>query len=85
MRIRASTRKRGGGGDVRDDNGIGHLALTADNDREREFMTAVYRIVGGDTRGHQDKGVAWLREYLTSFPPFDDETVTKTVASTATT
>lgn len=71
MRIRASTRKRGRG-DIRDDNGIGHLTLTADNEREREFMTAVYRICGGDIREDQDKGVAWMREYLKSFPPFGE-------------
>jgi hypothetical protein len=72
MRIQASTRKRGGG-DVRDDAGVGRLALTADNNSEREFMTSVFRIVGAPDRNTQDKGIAWMREYLKSFPPFETE------------
>lgn len=70
MRIQASTAKRGNG-DIRDDKGIGLLRLKADNDREREFITSIYRIAGGDFREEQDKGVAWMREYLKSFPPFE--------------
>lgn len=71
MRIQASTARRGKG-DIREDNGIGLLRLKADNDREREFITSVYRLCGGDTREQQDNGVAWMREYLKSFPPFED-------------
>jgi len=70
MRIQASTKRRKGG-DVRDDQGIGILRLTADSDSERELITALYRLVGPDIREGQDKGVAWLREYLRSFPPFE--------------
>lgn len=66
MRIQASA---GRGGHVGDS--VKRVALTADNDREREFVTSVYRIVGGDSRDAQDKGVAWMREYLKSFPPFE--------------
>lgn len=72
MRIQASTATRSRKGDIRDDNGIGLLRLKADSDREREFVTSVYRIIGGDCRGDQDKGVAWMREYLKSFPPFEE-------------
>lgn len=72
MRIQASTARRGKG-DIRDDKGIGRLTLSQpDHDRDREFITAVYRIVGGNDRAEQDKGVAWMREYLKSFPPFED-------------
>lgn len=71
MRIQASTARRGKG-DIRDDKGIGLLRLRADSEREREFITSVYRIIGGDDREEQDQGVAWMREYLKSFPPFDD-------------
>lgn len=71
MRIQASTARRGKG-DVRDDNGIGLLRLKADSDVEREFITSVYRIIGGDDREEQDQGVAWMRTYLKSFPLFED-------------
>ena len=71
MRIQASTGRRGRG-DIRDDQGVGRLTLTAENDPEREFTTSVYRIIGGYPRAEQDKGVAWMREYLKSFPPIED-------------
>lgn len=72
MRIQASTARRNRKGDIREDGGIGLLRLKADNDSEREFVTSVYRIIGGDDRAEQDKGVAWMRTYLKSFPPFED-------------
>lgn len=72
MRIQASTARRDRKGDIRDDGGIGLLRLKADNDRERELITSVYRIIGGDDCEDQDKGVAWMRAYLKSFPPFED-------------
>lgn len=71
MRIQASTAQRGKG-DIRDDKGIGSLTLKADTDQERELITSVYRIVSGDDREEQDKGIAWMREYLKSVPPFED-------------
>lgn len=72
MRIQASTARRDRKGDIREDGGIGLLRLKADKDHEREFITSVYRIVGGDDREEQDKGVAWMREYLKSFPPLKE-------------
>lgn len=72
MRIQASTAKRGAG-HIGDDNGVGRLILSEPNsEQEREFLTSVYRIVAADSREDQDKGVAWMREYLKSFPPFED-------------
>lgn len=72
MRIQASTAQRGKG-DIRDDNGIGLLRLKADDEPEREFITSVYRIVAANDYEEQDKGIAWMREYLKSFPPFQTE------------
>jgi hypothetical protein len=70
MRIRASCGGRFKGG-LHNDNGVGNLALKADNDRDREFMTSVYRIIyGNPDKESMNKGVAWMREYLKSFPPF---------------
>jgi len=66
MRIQASTHKRGKG-DVREDQGVGRLALTADNDDEREFLTAVYRVLAADDE-QQEQGVATMRRFLSNFP-----------------
>lgn len=66
MRIQASTHKRGKG-DVRDDRGVGRVALTADNDDEREFLTAIYRILAMDDK-QQEQGVATIRRFLSEFP-----------------
>jgi len=66
MRIRASTGLRGKG-DVRDDNGVGHLVLTAENNDEREFITCVYRILTEDAEA-QEQGVATMRKFLSEFP-----------------
>lgn len=66
MKVRASTRLRGKG-DIRDDNGIGHLALTAENNDEREFITSVYRILVEDG-AEQEQGVATMRRFLSDFP-----------------
>lgn len=66
MKIRASTRLRGKG-DIRDDNGVGHLALTAENNNEREFITSVYRILAEDGK-QQGQGVATMRRFLSEFP-----------------
>ena len=69
MRIQASTKRRGKG-DIRDDNGIGHLTLTAENDHEREFITSVYRILVEDDK-QQEQGVATMRRFLSDFPEKD--------------
>ena len=66
MKIQASTRLRGKG-DVRDDNGIGRLVLTAENDDEREFITSVYRILVDDGAA-QEQGAATMRRFLSDFP-----------------
>jgi hypothetical protein len=66
MKIRASTRRRGKG-DIRDDNGIGHLTLTAENNDEREFITSVYRILV-ENEETQEQGVATMRRFLSEFP-----------------
>ncbi len=66
MRIQASTKQRGKG-DVRDDNGIGRLVLSADNNDEREFLTSVYRILSEDGKA-QEQGVATMRRFLSEFP-----------------
>jgi hypothetical protein len=66
VRIQASTRLRGKG-DIRDDNGVGRIALTAESDNEREFITAVYRILAEDGE-QQEQGVATMRRFLSDFP-----------------
>lgn len=66
MKIQASTQLRGKG-DIRDDNGIGRLALTAESNDEREFITAVYRILVEDGE-QQEQGVATMRRFLSEFP-----------------
>ena len=67
MRIQASAGRKG---DIRD--GVRKLTLTADSPFDRAFATAVYRIIGPDRREDQEAGVVWMREYLKSFPPFED-------------
>lgn len=66
MRIQASTKRRGKG-DIRDDNGIGRLVLSADNDDEREFITSIYRILS-ESGKEQEQGVATMRRFLSEFP-----------------
>jgi hypothetical protein len=67
VRIRASAGKRKG--DIRD--AVGHLALTADNDDERDFLTSVYRILTCDGEV-QEQGVATMRRFLSSFPVIEE-------------
>lgn len=70
MRIRASTRRKKGGLFDGEEDSVGSISLSAESDSDRKFITSIFRVLGDPNRERQDAGVAWLREYLKSFPPF---------------
>lgn len=51
MRIDAHSKRRNGGISAPDLKGVGRLALTADNDAEREFLSAIYFLIGAPIGG----------------------------------
>lgn len=63
MRISASAPR---GGDVRDS--VKRLSLTAENDVEQEFITAIYRVACYDDLDARARGIEWLRRELLSPP-----------------
>lgn len=73
MRIRASARKRNG--DIHGPLGVGHLTLTADNDRERELITSLYWLIGmrfNNSERHF-KARKFMEQWVDSFPQFKED------------
>lgn len=76
MQITANSKRRKGGLYDDDNSGVGRLALTADNDHERRFLTAIYFMLGAPIAGPTPENRAeryqavtkFMREWVGSFP-----------------
>lgn len=70
MKYDARSRRRKGGLSDEDDKGCGYLAMTADTDEEREWLTAIYFVNApalprNEKRKRELKALATIQKWVT--------------------